>query len=51
MKKFYEDAEVTVTKFEYENIMVDVVSGEGIPDTEGPEIGGDGGDGGEDLWP
>lgn len=38
MRKNYEDPAVTVTKFEYEEIMTEVVSGE-IPDN-----GGDWGD-------
>lgn len=33
MKKIYEDAQITVTKFEYEEIMIDIGDG-GIPDTE-----------------
>lgn len=42
MKKIYEDAELTVTKFEYEKVMSDIdeIPGE-IPDTSGGE--GEGG--------
>lgn len=43
MKKFYEEAEITVTKFDYEEVMIDVVS-DGIPDN-----GGDFGDGDNEV--